>query len=40
MVDELKKKVPIWKKPRFRSEPDWRQGDGGPGMPSPEAMQR
>ena len=34
MVDELKKKVPIWKKPRFC------QGYSGPGLPSPEVMQR
>jgi molybdopterin synthase catalytic subunit len=40
MVDELKKKVPIWKKPRLRSEPDWRQGCGVGGAPSPEEMRR
>ncbi len=38
MVDELKKKVPIWKKPRLRSEPEWRQGYGVGGTPSPEEM--
>lgn len=40
MVDELKKKVPIWKKPRLRSEADWRQGYGVGGTPSPEEMRR
>lgn len=40
MVDELKKKVPIWKKPRLRSEPDWRQDYGVGGTPSPEEMRR
>lgn len=37
IVNELKKKVPIWKQPRFRSEPDLRKGHGVAGASSPEA---
>jgi molybdopterin synthase catalytic subunit len=36
IVDELKKKVPIWKRPRFKNQPAVAGiVDAGPGSPSP-----